>query len=576
MNKQAEFEELKVDFLNEEENLKNLVEIEHFLEEIDKQENLKISVNDELEKTLQEIEDLKQQMTGKESDTLVEACKTSAMNTITSQFGLASLFIDSRDGGSVTTLHNFSKDKGEGITSSEADNLKYQTFISNNDGSKKFKDVRKEVGYDNNFPKMRKEHFNANEQVIDAYTGKVLPKDGRTELDHIVSAKEIEKKAENHLFLSTEERAKMATKDTNLAFTSKSINASKQDKSMSEFLETQKRGKGVTNKERYEIDEKEAIEKDKIARTAIKSEINKAKFKKYSTELLQTGAKDAAKMALYSSLGVVLREFLQALFQTIKEIFANYKNESLKELFTRFKVKMQGVVEKLKREWKDIFLSSIEGAITAFFSNLLVFAINLFATTLKKLVSMIRAGFVSLVQAVKIMVNPPENMNTEEAVYQAAKIMIAGLIGAASLGLAAAVEKFLQAIPGLQPIMMFPIPFLENQTVSDVLAVTLTSVLAGVVTTIVIYSMDKFRDNRRKSKLQIQLVRKSGLVVEYRTIQSWFVLEEAYIFLDEVNDSTNQVIESIKQNLETSRQKVDESKSSLEDKLQEMKKLIKR
>ncbi|MFX4230188.1 hypothetical protein ACOL3I_01690 [Aliarcobacter butzleri] len=572
MNKQAEFEELKVDFLNEEENLKNLVEIENFLEEIDKQESLKISVNNELEKTLQEIENLKQQMTGKEADTLVEACKISAMNTITSQFGLASLFIDSRDGGSVTTLHNFDN----GITSNEADNLKYQTFISNNDGSKKWEDVRKEVGYDDNFPKKRKEHFKTNEQIIDDYNGKVLSKDGRTHLDHIVPAKEIESNSKNHLFLSTEERAKMAIKDTNLAFTSASINTSKSDKTMDEFLNTTKKGMDLNNKERFEINQEMAMNKDKIARKAIKAEIDKAAFKKYSTELLQTGVRDAAKMALYSSLGVVLREFLQALFQTIKEIFANYRNESLKELFTRFKVKMQGVVEKLKREWKDIFLSSIEGAITAFFSNLLVFAINLFATTLKKLVSMIRAGFVSLVQAVKIMVNPPENITKEEAIYQAAKIMIAGLIGAASLGLAAAVEKFLQAIPGLQPIMMFPIPFLENQTVSDILAVTLTSVLAGVVTTIIIYSMDKFRDNRRKSKLQIQLVKKSGLVVEYRIIQSWFVLEEAYIFLDEVNDLTNQVIESTKQNLETSRQKVDESKSSLEDKMQEMKKLIKR
>lgn len=564
-------EELNIDFLNEEQNLKTLAGLELSIQEIDNQKELRIIVNDELEKTLQEIEDLKQQMTGSEADTLVEACKTSAMNIITSQFGLASLFIDSRDGGSVTTLYNFD----EGITSTETDKLKYQSYKSNNDDSKKFKYVRKEVGYDKNFPKMRKEHFKTNEQVIDAYTGKVLPKDRRTQLDHIVSAKEIESNSKNHLFLSTEERANMAIKDTNLAFTSESINTSKQDKSMSEFLETKKRGKGITNKERYEIDEKKAMEKDKIARKAIKAEINKAIFKKYSTELLQTGAKDAAKMALYSSLGVVLREFLQAVFQTIKEIFANYKNESLKELFARFKTKIQGVVEKLKREWKDIFSNSIEGAITAFFSNLLVFAINLFATTLKKLVSMIRAGFVSLVQAVKIMVNPPENMTFEEASYQAAKIMIAGLIGAASLGLAAAVEKFLQAIPGLQPIMMFPIPFLENQTVSDILAVTLTSVLAGVVTTIVIYSMDKFRENSRKSKLQIQLVRKSGMVVEYKNIQSWFVLKDAYIFLDKLNDETIKKIQNTKEQLEDSKKELKNSRDLLNEKMLELKQITK-
>lgn len=317
------------------------------------------------------------------------------------------------------------------------------------------------------------------------------------------------------------------------------------------------------------------MNKDKMARTQIKAEVDKAIFKKYSTELLQTGAKDAAKMALYSSIGVVLNEFSKALFRTIKEIFSNYKNESLKELFIRFKVNIKEVVEKLKNEWKDIFSNSIEGAVTAFFSNLLVFAINLFATTLKKLVSMIRAGFVSLVQAVKIMVNPPENMTFEEASYQAAKIMIAGLIGAASLGLAAAVEKFLQAIPGLQPIMMFPIPFLENQTVSDILAVTLTSVLAGVLTTIVIYSMDKFKDNNKKSTLQIQLVRKSGLVVEYKTIQSWFVLKDAYMFLDKVNDEAIEKIKNTEEQLNNSKKEIKNSRDLLNEKMLELKQITK-
>ena len=564
-------QELNVDFLNEEQNLITLAELELSIQEIDNQKELRINVNDELESALNEIEDLKKQISGKEADNLIEACKTSALNTIVSQFGLASLFIDSKDGGSVTTLHNFDK----GITSSEADDLKYQTYKLNNNGSRKWDDIREEIGYDKNFPKMRKEHFKTNEQVIDAYTGKVLPKDRRTQLDHIVSAKEIESNSKNHLFLSTEERANMAIKDTNLAFTSESINTSKGEKNMKEFLETKKRGNNFTNQERYEIDQEIAMNKDKMARTQIKAEVDKAIFKKYSTELLQTGAKDAAKMALYSSIGVVLNEFSKALFRTIKEIFSNYKNESLKELFIRFKVNIKEVVEKLKNEWKDIFSNSIEGAITAFFSNLLVFAINLFATTLKKLVSMIRAGFVSLVQAVKIMVNPPENMTFEEASYQAAKIMITGLIGAASLGLAAAVEKFLQAIPGLQPIMMFPIPFLENQTVSDILAVTLTSVLAGVVTTIVIYSMDKFRENSRKSKLQIQLVRKSGMVVEYKNIQSWFVLKDAYIFLDKLNDETIKKIQNTKEQLEDSKKELKNSRDLLNEKMLELKQITK-
>ena len=57
-------EELNIDFLNEEQNLKTLAGLELSIQEIDNQKELRIIVNDELEKTLQEIEDLKQQKKG--------------------------------------------------------------------------------------------------------------------------------------------------------------------------------------------------------------------------------------------------------------------------------------------------------------------------------------------------------------------------------------------------------------------------------------------------------------------------------------------------------------------------------
>lgn len=48
-------------------------------------------------------------------------------------------------------------------------------------------------------------------------------------------------------------------------------------------------------------------------------------------------------------------------------------------------------------------IDSLEAGLTAFLSNIVIFVINLFFTTLKKLVSIIRAGFVSLCRAVKFL-----------------------------------------------------------------------------------------------------------------------------------------------------------------------------
>ena len=191
---------------------------------------------------------------------------------------------------------------------------------------------------------------------------------------------------------------------------------------MDEWLKEKDKKTGEAKADKYGIDEEMALKRDREARKAIDKKINTEAFKKHSNELLISGGKDAAKMAAYSALGVVMREFTQEIFAAIKETFANRGTESMKEIFIRFKQRMHDVMERLKEKWKDILKNSIEGGLTAFFSNILVFVINLFATTLKKVVSMIRAGFVSLVQAIKVIINPPEGMSSEEARYQAVKL----------------------------------------------------------------------------------------------------------------------------------------------------------
>lgn len=515
-------DEEKVDYLNE--------DFTHIIEELDtlsKLDTVKIEVNEGLEEALKELDALHDQFSAEDSAHLLDLCKNTVIETITGQFGLAGMFIQTQDGGSVTTAHNFEK----GITATESDYQKYETYKANNDGSRDWQEVRKSSGYDAPLPGKRKTAFQNQDKIIDAYTGKELPKDGRAHLDHIVSAKEIESNAKNHLFKTPEERAKMATNDKNLAWTEASSNQSKGDQAMKEWLDKQ----GGTKGERFGIDREMALKKDIKARQYIKTEITVAAAKKYGTELLTTGGKDATRMAAYSALGVVMRELTQAVFHEIHVTFQQRGKETIKEIFIRFKEHIGAVIADLKAKWKDILKGSFEASITAFLSNIVVFIINLFATTLKKIMTMIRAGFVSLCQAIKMLVNPPAGMDREEANYQALKILTTGLIGAASLGLSAAIEKLLQSIPGLQPLMMFPIPSIgkEPRTVSDILAVTLSALVGGLLTTIVLYFMDKCRNAGKKDKLQIQLVAQSGVVVQYKIAQTWCVMGEGYHFLGE-------------------------------------------
>jgi hypothetical protein len=535
---------------------------------------IKIEINQGLEEALSEMESLRNLLSADESATLLNLCKNTVIDTITGQFGLAGMFIECKDGGNVTTMHNFEK----GVTSSYGDKQKYDNFVKNNDENRDWQGIRKSVGYDKPLPAKRKEAFKNQEKIVDAYTGKELKKDGRAHLDHIVPAREIEQNAKNHLFKTPEERAKMATSDKNLAWTDGSINQSKNDMDMKEWLKKNDKKTGKTNAEKFEIKEELALEADRKARKYIKKEITVATVKKYSSELALTGGKDAAKMAAYSAMGVILRDFTQGLFIEIHTTFKERGNESLSDIFNRFKARMSKIVEELKLKWGDILKNSFEGGITAFLSNLLVFAINLFATTLKKLVTMIRAGFVSLVQAIKIMANPPVGMDREEANYQALKILTAGLIGAASLGLSAGIEKFLQAIPGLQPLMMFPIPSFggEPRTVSDIIAVTLSALAGGILSTVALYFMDKCRQDEKNSRIHIQLVNQSGIVAQYNIAKTWYVIDDAYNFLGKnVVEAVNTSIQ-MKSEIDEMNKKTEERLGGLEGSLKKLQEMHKR
>ncbi len=129
----------------------------------------------------------------------------------------------------MTTTHNFKK----GITATQAEQAKAEFYIqSNND----FEAAR--APYDGKaFKDKRKAMMQQDGPLIDAYTGKEIPKDGRSHLDHIVSAHELHKDAKNHLFMTDQERINMALDDKNLAMTNGSLNQSKGDAKMSEFLD---------------------------------------------------------------------------------------------------------------------------------------------------------------------------------------------------------------------------------------------------------------------------------------------------------------------------------------------------
>lgn len=89
-------------------------------------------------------------------------------------------------------------------------------------------------------------------------------------------------------------------------------------------------------------------------------------------------------MAIHSAIGVILKEFIEGMSIELKILFKEFGNESLKEIFKRFAERLKKIWVNLREKWKDIIAGSFEAGVVAFFSNLVVFVINIVFTTLKK------------------------------------------------------------------------------------------------------------------------------------------------------------------------------------------------
>ena len=526
--------------------------------ELDKKEELKIELDNELENALKELNDLQAQLPQEARKALLEQCKDSAIDAITSQFGLASAFIDARDGGSSTTLHNFEK----GIVSSDADKERFEhkNDYERTKGSSTY-DSAVVNGERVNFNIKRKHDFQNNETITDYATGRTLNKDGQAHLDHIISAKEMETDSATNLYLSRDERIELATSDENLGYMNASANSSKGEDDLLEWMNKTDKETGTTKGKKYGIDEELATKAYEKAQKHKKKTVLKAAIKKHATELAISGGKDALKMAAYSAIGMILKDVAQAVMIEIRTTLENKGNESFKEIFERFKTRMLKVWKNIELKWKDILSNSLEAGVTAFLSNIVVFVINFFATTLKRIVSIIRAGFVSLCQAVKMLANPPKDMPKDEVIFAALKILATGLIGAVSMGLTEGLVTLMKATPGLNAIFAIPIPF-SGESVGDALAVSLTAMLGGVLSTVAIYYMDKCRNESKASRLKICIMSQSGLITHIQIAKSWFVLDGAFKYSIA---ETKRTIEHISMNNEKANDGIKKSSENIEE-----------
>lgn len=436
-------------------------------------------------------------------------CQREVLTQIIGPFGLSMAMFEDKNGGNVTTLHNFERtdDSYVATESDKALHANSQRTYSEDvrkDYEIKTKQAAQATG-GKTWEEKRAERIALGK---DELTGRAVSADGtielkdgrvvRAELDHTISIGELHSNKKAHLGLGNVTRDEQTGEmkvdpsrmraavndDKNLALTNQPLNGSKSNHDLQEWA-TRERADGTTNAEKFEIDEKALAEHSQAAQEHMNSTVDRALLKKQTTELLHTGGNQALQMGLRQAMGLLLTELVNGLFNEIK-ILIKHGIEAGKTLLEEIRDRLFKVIQSVAKKIPDAAAQLFHGGISGFMSNLMTFILNSFLSTAKRFVTAIREGLIGLFRAFKMILFPPEHLTADEALQEGLKILTTVVVSSVGIVLTESVGTFMASVPFLKII-------------ADIVTPVLMGTLSGLLTAFLAYQIDCMFDRYRHS-----------------------------------------------------------------------------
>ena len=436
-------------------------------------------------------------------------CQREVVAQIIGPFGLSMAMFEDKNGGNVTTLHNFERADDDFVATESdkalhANSRREYSVNVRSEYEIKTEEAAKGAG-GKTWEEKRAEKI---ARGTDEYTGRSVSTDGtieigdgrvvRAELDHVGSIGEFHSNKKAHLGLGDVKRdeqtgeLKVDSKrmraavndDKNLALTNQPLNGSKSDNELEEWA-ARERPDGTTNAEKFEIDEKLMAEKAQTAQEHLNSTVDRALLKKQATELLHTGGKQALQMGLRQAMGLLLNELVNGVFNEIKTLI-KHGVEAGKSLLEEIRDRLFKVIQSVAKKIPDAAAQLFHGGVSGFMSNLLTFVLNSFLSTAKRFVTAIREGLTGLYRAFKMILFPPEHLSDDEALQEGLKILTAVVISSVGIILTESVATFMATVPFLKEI-------------ADIVTSVVMGILTGLLTAFLAYQIDCMFDRYRHS-----------------------------------------------------------------------------
>lgn len=410
------------------------------------------------------------------------------IKSLITSFGLDFIIVD-RYGGDVDTVHNVRK-IGVDKDMTYKNNANLTDYEQR--GEYSFIDYHTATLFKRKKHEAREHYQETGEPIVDAYTGNPTGYHGhthsisnaeKTELDHIIECMPIHN--DRGRILSGLDGVALANSEENLAFTNKALNAS-----MGAWA------RGVNDKYRKEhgtdapmemLDIKAYINAHpdldantkanllhhyKRAKQAYEAKINhayytSAKFWKDSTT---AAIKGGFKMGIRQAFGLIFSEIWFA----VKDVIVSHEGDG-KSLLTKIGEGIKLGIENSKRRYKEIWSLFKEGALAGVMASLTTTLCNIFFTTAKRLVRIVRQSWASLVEATKVVLINPECLPFGERILATSKIIATGASMVAGALLSETIAQ--------TPLGQIPV-------VGDIVQTFCGTLVAGILSCTFLYLLD--------------------------------------------------------------------------------------
>ncbi|WP_439213356.1 cobalamin adenosyltransferase [Duffyella gerundensis] len=375
-----------------------------------------------------------------------EELHQTVVKSLATSFGLDFLLFEDKVGGNVDTIHNArqqvyatAKEREKYAKRGDYNSTSYhhhENYIATNREGK----AKRKAG-----------------TLTDTYTGETFAYNGKTNLDHIKSAKEVHD--DPGRVLADLNGSDLANDRSNLTLTNETLNKAKGARTMDAFVKKlsadyqatqqeiaslrsqlsltaleRKRLDSLENKASADFDRMR--EADKKARKQYEDTVNQAYYtsSKFAKSVALASASSGLNMGTRQVLGLMLAEVWFEFRARLPEMVARHKDNFVAgDLLSEMGDVLKAIWSRIRAKFR-IFLEAFkDGAIGGILSSVTTTLFNLIFTTQKMMVRLIREMWNNLIQAFKIMVFNPENLAPGELAKTVSKLLAAGVAVAAGV-----------------------------------------------------------------------------------------------------------------------------------------------